>query len=551
MVDLVEFRRKPAPIRAALVLLISCPLAVAAAQSINLGTTGSLTGQTTAVSSTSAVDPYTVRGKVVNALTGAGIARVLVNLSSRRVLTDPQGNFEFPGYTLARGSVSFSKPGFSNSVEGAQQARLMGSQDLSSPLELKLYPNPILTGIITGRDGLPIAGAQVRIVMASLDTNGLRWINAGASQTNIHGEYRFNPAPGRYRVNVGYLARTRETGEVILPVSFPELSSTEAKYIVLGPGQERRIDLQPRTGIPYAVALHVEPTQRNVRFTVTGSSGDSFTAQFEQSGEAGDFRLTLPSGAFQIRAHQDSQDASEEGSTRITVTAKGAIGSLQLAPLTSLPVEMVTDPADAAIATATSSTQAVQQPSPRQFNLSLRNEKNFGDGVENDVPLLGGNGNVPFSFRVPPGRYRLVGSQAGAWHVESVTYGQTNLLNTELIIGQGSGGAPIRIVADNQTGMVQGTVRLPPTLASAYVYLIPQNPVLSAPNSLFVGLSASFSGRIPLGSYAVVAVDHPLHMDLRDPDAAKNFSAAKLIEITANSTATLDLDLSEEKGANP
>ena len=498
----------------------------------------------------SVVDPYTVSGKVVNGTSGAGVPRALVTLSSRHVLTDGQGNFQFPGYTLSRGALNTSKPGYSNTPDGSPVTRLLGSQDLSVPLALKLYPNPILSGVVTGRDGLPISGVQIRLFMAASDINGMRWNVVDASATDTHGEYRFNPTPGNYRVSVGYTPRTNETGEMVMPVSFPEISSTDkSNYFALAPGQERRIDLQPRTGTPYPVSLHIEsPSIRGVRFTVTDSAGESFSTAANAGDDPADFRLFLPTGSFTIRGHMDAQEVSQEGSARVTVTAKGAAATLQLAPLTNITVEVAVNQASTNVATATSSVISNQQPTARQFNLTLKNDKNIGDGVNADVALIGGSANVPFTFRVPPGRYRLQGNQGGTWHVESATYGQTNLLTNELVVAQGSGGGTIRVVVDNRTGTLQGTVHLPATVATAWVYLIPQIQTLAAISPIYISSTGSFTARPPVGTYNVVAVDHLLRGDLRDPDAAKDFSTAmKSVEITSGGQVTLDLNLAEDR----
>jgi hypothetical protein len=208
-----------------------------------------------------------VRGKVVNGLDGNGVPRALVTLVSRRVLTDAQGNFEFDGFTQVKGAMTATKPGFSATADGSSLSRAASSPDLTVPVVLRLYPNAVVTGVVTGRDALPVAGVQVRLVQAVSDVSGLRWVQTGQSMTDSHGEYRFNPPPGRYRVTVEFMARARETGDVVLPVSFPEISSSDkSNSVVLASGQERRVDLQPRTGTAYPVTLRVEPANvRNVR----------------------------------------------------------------------------------------------------------------------------------------------------------------------------------------------------------------------------------------------------------------------------------------------
>ena len=337
------------------------------AQGVISGTSTQITSS--AGSSSFTVDPYKVAGRVVNGATGAGVPRALVTLMSRHALTDAQGNFQFAAFTLAHGTLNVTKPGYSNSPDGqATIMRLLGQQDLTAPLELKLYPNPILMGIVTGRDGLPISRVLVRLFVFTSDINGERWSSQGGAMTDSHGQYRFNPAPGTYRVSVNYAPHAVETGEVVLPVSFPELSSTDKSgNLTLVPGQERRVDLHPRTGTPYPVSLRVEPsTARNVRFSVTSSAGDGFFVAAEGS-ESGEYHLSLPTGTFTIRCHMDDKDMSLEGSAHVAVTSSGASATVQLAPLTNIPVEVVVDPGSSTVTTATASPQQLQQPNARSI----------------------------------------------------------------------------------------------------------------------------------------------------------------------------------------
>jgi hypothetical protein len=133
--------------------------------------------------------------------------------------------------------------------------------------------------------------------------------------------------------------------------------------------------------------------------------------------------------------------------------------------------------------------------------------------------------------------------------VESATYGQVNLLGGEIVIGQGAAGTPIRLVVDNRTGSVSGTVRMPDSVTNAWVYLISQTPSLGVANVVTVVAPGTFSTKVPIGSYNVMALDHQLHVDLRDPDVVKGFSTAvKSVDITADGAATIQLDLAREKG---
>ena len=302
---------RPNALRTCLVLLLlASEGSLASGQTAGV-TAGIGTQSGASSSSSSQVDPYTVRGKVLNGLDGSGLPRALVTLGSRRVLTDPQGNFQFPGFTLVKSTMTAAKPGFSQTGDGAPLWRGFNSPDLTALVVLKLYPNPVITGIITGRDSLPVVAVQVALVSASFDVNGFRWVPAGSSLTNSRGEYRFNPPPGSYRVTVGFRANERDTGEVVLPVSFPEVSSTDKlNYFTVSSGQERRVDLRAKTGPGYPVLIKTNAANaRGSRFSISATtpSGDSFNLGAEAADD-GEYRINLPAGTYMVTGHIDSQE---------------------------------------------------------------------------------------------------------------------------------------------------------------------------------------------------------------------------------------------------
>ena len=188
----------------------------------------------------------------------------------------------------------------------------------------------------------------------------------------------------------------------------------------------------------------------------------------------------------------------------------------------------------------------------------MHNEKNVGSGLEADINLTfmrSQPGTIQpgtaqqAEFRVPPGRYRLVASGVRMWHVESASMGPTNLLESELVIGPGATGQPIRLVVDNRMGSLSGTVRMPDSVAVAWVYTISQSLGLSAANVNPVVAGGTFSDTLPIGKYYVLAVDHPLQVDLRDPSFVREFSTAvQEVEVTVGTIAKVQLDLAREKG---
>jgi hypothetical protein len=500
----------------------------------------------------------TIQGRVINAAGGAAIPRVMVMLNNRVVLTDAQGRFEFPDFTETRASVRLTKPGFSQSPDGSDMFG-GGAQtltDLDAVAELKLYPDAVVTGVLTGRDALPLTGVQVMLHQAQYQATGIRWITTKAAQTNLRGEYRFLVPPGRYQLSTSFVMRSRDTGEAVLPVSFPAGSgSSDSTYFTVASGEEKHIDLRPRTGPGYPITVRVDPpeAQRGIQFTAVTSGGESFNVPSSGQVEGG-YRLTLPSGSYTLHGKIYDRNAMLDGTTKVTVTPhQNEPAVLHLEPAASLPVELALDPGSGATSTASAAQQGfseVQQvPDLRQFNLRLHNLA-AGPGMNEDISLQQREDKT-YEFRVVPGRYRLESMGGGQWYVESATYGVANLLTSDITISSGGSSAPIRLVVNNATGTVSVSVRFGSLTGTAWVYLVPRGPSLAPVNPLGMGNSGSATGmmntRIPVGSYTVLAVDHRLQEDVRDPEVLAKFSNAQQVDVSASATANVSVDIARER----
>jgi hypothetical protein len=549
------------PYRLAAALIVGASLAAgpAFAQAPFTSQTGGANSSTPASQNsaqTTANVERTIRGEVVNALDGSPISRVLVTIGSRSVLTDSRGQFQFPDYTATQATVTLMKPGFSQSIDGAQTSGAKRLVDLDATAELKLYPDAVITGTVTGRDGLPLSHVPVTLRRAIYLQGEIRWQPTRTSATNLRGEYRFREPAGRYQVVSSFVERSLDTGEAILPVSFPAGSGSDAStYFNVSAGEEKHVDLRPRTGPAYTVPVRVDgPETRGVQFVAVTGGGDSFQVQGGpgQGTQPGVYHLSLPIGTYTLQAHAEARDMTLEGSTRTTVTGPRTDPVVvQLEPAAVLPVELAVDPASAETA-ASSGNLLPLVPDLRQFNLRLHNLAGNAPVNAMDIPLRQRE-DRSYEFRVPPGQYRLEANGGGSWYVESATYGVTSLLTTEISIASGSPGAPIRVVVNNASGSLTGTVQMTGAIDIAWVYVIPKTPSVAAINPTAVANtgapSGTFTMRVPVGEYSVIAFDRRVEADLRNPDVvAKLSGAGRSVEISSAATATVELAVSDAKG---
>ena len=481
----------------------------------------------------------TVSGQVVNAVTGAGIPRVLVKLDGRGVLTDHEGKFEFDQFTGAAGNLEATKPGFYLSTDSAEGSSIsLQPAQLAAPIQIRLYPEALLTGTVTAPDGEPLQHVPVMARRSIFDEAARRWIPVAQSQTDSHGNFRLPVPPGDYRIETRYTMQISEGQEAVLPVSVPaETQSNSSNIIHIHSGEEQHFDLRPAISRAYTVTARLEsPSERGFPgITARSSSGTTIPVSFRRTGMANEGKMQLPSGTYTLTANMVGPEGSAQGETTVTVPNHDVTGVvLRLAPNPSLPVELVMD------SSATSDNSS--PPSIQQLGLMMLNadgESERGGSVQVET----GRNGIP-SFHLEPGSYRLQARTRGAWFVKSASYGDSDLLDHDLVVGPGSGGAPILITVSNQSGSVYGTTSLNGVPATCWVYLIPTFPSAFPFIVLRSGSNGGYNeSYLPPGTYQAIAFEHRHSADFRDPESLAAYSThVRSITVNEGDKPTLDLD---------
>jgi Carboxypeptidase regulatory-like domain len=489
-------------------------------------------------SSTSA--PVTVSGQVVNAVTGSGISRVLVKLNGRGVLTDHEGKFQFDQFTGTSSSLEVTKPGFYLSTDPTEGSSIsLQPAQLAAPIEVRLYPEGLLTGTVTAPDGEPLPHVPVIARRSVFDETTRRWTPAAQTQTDSHGNFRLPVPPGDYRVETRYTMQTSESHEAVLPVSVPsETQANSSSIIHLRSGEEQHFDLRPAMSPAYTVSARLEspPSERGFPgITARSSSGTTIPVSFQRTGMANEGKMQLPSGTYTLTASMVSPEGSAQGQTTVTVPNHDVTGVvLRLAPNPSIPVELAID---SSVTSDNSTPPNIQQLGLMMQNTDVESERGGSIQVET------GRSGTP-SFHPEPGTYRLQARSRGTWFVKSATYGDSDLLDHELVVGPGSGGTPILVTVSNQTGSLQGTTSLNGVPASCWVYLIPSFPSSSPFIALRSGSNGAYTeAYLPPGTYQAIAFEHRHSADYRDPEALAAYSThVHSITVSEGDKPTLDLD---------
>jgi hypothetical protein len=492
-------------------------------------------------STSSTVIPSTVLGQVINATTGAPVPRALVRLNNRAVLTDHEGKFRFDQNTASSANILVTKPGFSATTEMQEGGNLylQGAQ-LGVPLELRLYPEALLTGTVLGPDGAPLPRILVSAMRSFYDETGHRWVTVGQDQTDSHGNFRLPEPAGEYRLETRYTPMDRTTGEAVLPVSVPaEGSSSTSQVIKAHAGEELHFELRPAVSPTHTVTTSVGQSSSGrefMRISARSSSGSSLQLNAQMAGEPGEVKIQLPQGSYTLTARRGNPESPEQAETTVTVPDHDLSGVvLQFAPVPSIPVELIVDG---------SSDNKDQPPTVPQLGLALQSDQ--------PDPERGDSGLRPtvhrdqsFVFTAPPGSYRLQSRSMGVWYIKSASYGDADLLQHELVVVPGAAGTAIRLVVSNQTGSLQGTVSLSGSAGACWVYLIPTGANTAQP---VIALRSNSSGsyttaHLPPGSYQAIAFERRHSANYRDPASLAPYSTyVHSVTVNAGDKPTLNLD---------
>jgi hypothetical protein len=516
----------------------------------------------TATNSTSNTSTLTVTGRVVNAVTSQPVPRALVQLNGdRAVLTDHEGKFEIPQFAAGNSSytLTVTKPGFYPTPEPfGQGQRRLRTQDLSNNLELRMYPEALITGTVTGPDGQPIAHINV---MAYRSTYGAgvsehTWMMPGQGMTNEHGDFRIVVPPGDYRLQTGF-SRTA-MGQAIMPVTVPgNNESSKSDTFHLSPGAEQHFDLRLIVARTYSISIAVDPSGEGRLPMVIARSGDGTTIPIGgmRPASPGELKAELPSGTYTLEATTHLPGAGPNrpdtvfyGETGVTVTDHDLTGvTLHMATVPFIPVAVDVD------STATSDKAL---PAVPQLGLVLEDADSpgmFGPNLGQNMVGISSSPDGTYRFSARPGSYRLATRNGGNWYVKAASYGTADLMTQDLTVSPGADGGLIRLTVSDQTGAIRGVARLHGVPAECNVYFVPTTASTRPLYTTRSGSDGAYNfASLPPGSYRAIAFEQQHSMNFRDPHALDAFSThVRTVTVAVGDKDMLDLDAVAESEIVP
>lgn len=517
---------------------------------------------TPAQSSTSSSCPCTLRGSVVDSVSGQPVPHALVSLSgtsSRAALTDSEGKFQFEGLPAGSVILEAGKPGFLTQDPVARwyptSAELQLAPDSPSAL-LKLIPEGVIFGQVSDENGEPLEGFSISFFQRGAGRRGL-----GLGFNMLHRPV-ITDDQGKFRIaglrsGAYYLiARPPQAPAVSItgkssapsgysPVFYPsgtEIASAVPVKVPSGGTVQANFSLKRELFIRLSGTVSGYSPQQRVSVTLQGP-GTSQEPIFNN--DTGAFQTNwLPPGVYVLIARadgfaQDGSGISSVASLRVDATSSHFGLHLALQPAANIPL-VVHNPTGSIVEYLQSLSLAfalVPKDSGQPgFNQPISPMSPPGTSSVVGAPL--------FFPRVAPGAYELVTeSPPGvSMYAESATWGSTDLFHDDLVVGSSASVPPIEIVVRDDGATLSGTISSGDPLPPAQVVLLTDKRrgarLVPAPGGRF-----EVSGLAP-GIYRVFAIDANANFDYQDPASlAKISSKLQEITLTAKQSASINLEL--------
>ena len=547
----------------------------------------------------------TVRGVVINQLTGTPIPRALVfSLDNRyATLTDGEGRFEFTlpkaGTTTDTGSrggfsvigsqitsygpmegnngllLMARRPGFLDD-RGRRQIRATPGDDVTIALE----PEALIKGHVTLSTGEPAAGVNVQLFSKQVAEGLFRWVPNGVELTNSAGEFRFAELrPGSYRI------ATREFMDNdpltmppggqrygFPPVYFPggsDFNSATTIEVTAAGTVEADFSLTQQPYYDVKIPVTNRDINGGVAVLVQGQRGPGYSLGYNSGSQT--IQGMLPSGNYVIEASTYGAN-SVTGSVNLRVAGGPAHGSVMtMVPTSSISLEVKEE-----FSEKTSPISGVERwtaQDGRQHTYSLHGARLYLQARAEDAedhegmrregsvrPPTRPNDDSLVIENLEPGRYwlRLTSSRG---YVASATSGGVDLLHEPIAVAPAST-IPVEVTMRDDGGTIEGTIptiaqsgtksgaSLTPTWVQAWVYCVPRPNSPGQFETLGVSGDGKFQSQVLApGDYLLLAfADRQEFLPYRDPEAMKTYeSKGEVVHVSAGQTASVQLEVIPSK----
>jgi len=517
-----------------------------------------ITAQQSSLNSSSC--PCTLRGSVLDSVTGNPIHGALVQSSARSTFTDSEGKFQLDALPAGPNNVQATKPGYlSDNQIGLALPKTFSVQlgPEAPPAVLKLTPEGVVFGQVTDENGEPLERFSVSLAYRNPTGRGILRNPRLQVITDDEGKYRIAGLhPGAcflaVRPNQGPAQTSAKDSDVpqgFAPVFYPAARDMNSATVVrVRPGSPTLVNLslkrEPFVRVGGAVSGFSREQQ--VSINMQDSLGDPLPQQIAFDPSTGNFQTKwIPPGAYNLSAQtyvQLSVDASRSLSfARQSVVANSNLSGVRLVlqPSVNIPVVIRGLPFfDPALGN-----------SPRLMIVLLAKGQSSGgrghysalvnaDTTDGSPPMLVAG--------VEPGIYDVNAAvyPGGTYYLESISWGSTDLLHDPLVLDSSGAVPPIDVLVREGAATLSGTVLSGDQPASAVVVVFSSDQGIP-PGFAFAGPDGAFQlQNLAPGTYRVIALDNYSSLDLENQNVLRSVSSkAQEVTLAHKQTASIRLQL--------